>query len=736
MKEMTDEFKNKFFIDFADCHNNRKGTSITMKFASDDKKLTPKTLNEAVDILFQKASSELQTEKWYTDYNAEIITEAHKTNSTYKTLWKEIIKKELNSFLVDKQAARDDFTQKSLPSAFGGEFTPCKFDPKHSINEVDLMLIKGVMYCNIDKCLYINYHNNFIRLGDFEDVTDKRSTANHLMFKYLSKLNSERVGREFYDLWEELYLIADNVTKAFFTIRRQCETSSKNKTNADFEISLPWVKDTVNISEFIQCKKENPLPVNWYDELHSAFAKEIINNMLPSSMINNDLMNLYYESKDEEFKRYAIKPAKGAKCTFSTYLSKLFEESNALEQFIPKIDVLPRIITDEDGVAARFKVVDKWEDTLTNQFERTSECKILNTFLSQYTDNEKLAIMGWAYTVLHPSCPDNINFLFKTGGGTFKTNYYAEQIKILLRKMYNPDYDLVHIMLRDTWVTDYARRELANGCGISTAALVFNDECTDKCLEEFKAMSGGSTDQGEDYQCRIMRENPKQMKIYCKWLFNTNLDFIIQDTTGAFDRRLFIISRMDVRNLPKPYGKNEFHKYLERETKMFYQTAKKSYEFIKKKYGTLEAFVSQVPEISKNLKDAYNEEEKIVAYCNLFDKIKSNDTPEIKYFESENKIILTTKLYNEMLDDVCNSLGIENRKGITKWIRTTDKCKQMNVMNTSIRIKDDSIVSKVVSKVNKGHILYALKDDVLNTLLTNSEVIDKTKNDVEDNFEL
>lgn len=729
MIELTNEFKNKFFIEFSNCHNNKKGTSITMKFEDEAKKQQPATLKDAIDLLYNKACSELQTKQWYTDVNSKILTEAHTTNTDYKTLWKEVMLKELNEFLVQKQVVRDEYTQTSLPDAFGGDFLPCKFDPKHSINEIDLLLIKGVVYCTLDNSLYINYHDNYIRLGDFESVTDRKSNANRMLFKYLSQLNSERVGREFYDLWEELYTIADKITDAFFLIRRQCENSSKNKTNADFDISLPWVKEPVKINEFLQCDETKPLPFNWYNELHSAFAKEVINHMLPASMINNDLMNLYYEAKDDEFKRYAIKPSKGSKCTFSTYLSKLFEESNALSQFIPKIDVLPRIITDEEGVCARFRVRPDWEKDLFEQYTKYDECKILKTFLEPYTDNEKLAIMGWAYTVLHPSCPDNINFLFKTGGGTFKTNYFAEQIKILLRKMYQPDYDLVHVMLRDLWVTDVARRELANGCGISTAALVFNDECTDKCLEEFKAMSGGSTDTGEDYQCRIMRENPKQMKIYCKWLFNTNTDFMIQDTTGAFDRRLFIISRMDVRNLNKPYQKNEFHKYLEKETKMFYETAKKSYEAIRKRYGTLEAFVTTVPEISKNLKDAYNEEEKMIAYYNILDKLKTAATKDVSYNANEHKLIVTSKMFNSILKDVCEDLGIENTKGVVKWIKNTDKCEQMNVLNTSVRLTDENVKSRgarsvFTTKVNKGHKLYDLKQSYYNNIVQNSEEID------------
>ena len=56
------------------------------------------------------------------------------------------------------------------------------------------------------------------------------------------------------------------------------------------------------------------------------------------------------------------------------------------------MDVIPHIISD-DNTPAKFYIDKNWLSKLNNQYDDMKDCKILNTFLNPYTNEEKLAIM-------------------------------------------------------------------------------------------------------------------------------------------------------------------------------------------------------------------------------------------------------------------------------------------------------------------------------------------------------
>jgi hypothetical protein len=415
------------------------------------------------------------------------------------------------------------------------------------------------------------------------------------------------------------------------------------------------------------------------------------------------MCTLNYETSDPEgcyFKRFALTFPQGGKAPFSDYLLKLFECSDLVIRSIPHIKSIPHIISD-DTTPAKYYIDSEWKDKLVPGQYEMKDCKILNTFLHPYTNEEKLALMGWVYTVLHPSYGDTINLLFKTGGGSFKTNYYSSMIQRLLCVMYNvKNNDCSHTMLKDSWVKDRFLLEGINS-GLSMAAFVNNDECTIASVEEFKNFSGGGKN-GMDYSRRTMRENPTQMKIYSKWLFTTNNNFLINDDSGAYDRRLFIIDRMDVKKLNPPYPKATFENELEKEMLTFYNLAEDCYKQILKTHKSLEDYVTDPNiSISKNLKMAYAEDDKVFIYYSLFKN--HNHTSETE------PLMISISDFNTEVESLCEKNEV-NYNGFKNWVKSTDKTTRPKDLKLN---KWWNHPKRVGGEVKKYHALWPLKSEFL-----------------------
>ena len=679
--------RKNLFDEFAHARNTKDGKAFNLTIKG--KTVKKKQISEVLEFLFSEASSSLSGLSWYQDIVSEIGKIANEERKEFREVWFREIGSCFKSFIYSKTEARDNFIKASLPSAFGAEFRSCTFKPNRMFNAADMELIKGIEYCEKNANFYFNNNGNYSIIGDVTELTDKKSAGICKLVRILNKMNGIRVGKTDYDMWAEMYAKCDRLTDEFFDCSRTLEVCYKEKKLlGDAKIQTFWMKEEMPLSEFLHVSNDKPLDDKWNDALHSAFAKAAVNHIFPAMLLNADLANLNYESSDDGFfKRYAFRQTHGRKCSFATYLTMLFEESAVIINNIPHISVEPKIISDIPGDCCEFCLYPEWKNDLKDQYS-SSECKILKTFLEKYLPEERKAIMAWAYTALHPSCGDAINFLFKTGGGTFKTNYYAFQIERLLNLMYRPTHSLVQTLERDGWVHDPAQKENADGTGISTAALVVNDEATDKCMEEFKAMSGGSQKDGTKYTRRVMRENPTKMVIYCKWLFASNIDFIIQDDSGAFDRRLFIIDRMDIKKLKAPYQPNDYRFHAEKETLAFYDLAKRCYEDIKTKHGSLTNFVTKERCIAKNLTNAYKEEDKVKAYDYLMKRINCENT----------EVIIPAAKFTAMVKEIAYECEL-NEAGLRKWIKTTTSCTGTN---------DLRILKKIDGKITRCVKLYPL----------------------------
>lgn len=653
------------FGDFASITNSkdRKGYNLIIN----GEKIKAKNSAEAAKIIYEKANVNLEFQDWWKDIKQDIFADATekgvKTNELAKYAINEL-KSRLDDYSLRKIAERDDYTKVKLPDAFNADFTACSFKPSKTINEVDLDFLSGICYCKVDGLFYFKFNNNYTLIGDGASLTDKRSKELARLYGCIIAKRTVKTGQDNYDFWRDLYEITDDINSEYWYCAKEIETYLKTADmrravfNGDGDVSFDVFGSKYKLHEILQLKNFAQLGNESFDMktvLHSFIVKLGINTKLPALMLNRNLANIYYETTaDGVFKRYSLRSPNGNKCSMLDYLSKIFEESTILKTNVPALDEIPSIISDEKNTKSKFYIVDKWEDSLKGQCE-LSDAKGLKTFLAPYTTEEKIAIMGWAYTVFHPSCHDYINFLFKTGGGTFKTNYYSEQIVNILNVMYNPDTKIVHKMTNDQWTKDSFLREGTNS-GISTSALIFNDECTVKSIEEFKNMSGGGKE-GVAYQYRTMRENPVGMTCFAKWLFCTNNNIIIQDDSGAYDRRLFIIDRMDVKNLTPPFEQSELVTKRRSEMKAFYDFAKRCYDKACAEAGSFTKYVRTVKSIHRNIAEAYKSENKISAYDEtykmLLDKV---DKGESNVFSFEDGSIGVSVTYlKSMTETILNN---------------------------------------------------------------------------------
>lgn len=699
--ELFKQMKNSIFRDMFHVTNDSNGTGYKIRLGDKDKPKRVKTKEDLLSIVYKNAS-ELQGLPGYAEFIMIVSEYRREKGLSFEEAWKEKAGMVFDLYISEKNNAIEEFRKSSMPKGFGGKLTPTTLYPSATINSVDLYLIDGLQFCPKDRHFYYKVKDNYIRLGTSEELRDRGSNPVMLLNKLIYDHLTEDRGEPF-DFWRMLYDIADKATDDYFRIESTLTDCIRNKMPLEgIEVQTFWMKKPVDIKEFLKLPN-SPLPLDYTGRLHSAMVKGMINFGIPAAAMNYGIMTINLEQQDEFFYRYNISPAGQSKIKqpFTVYLTKMFEDPAHLIANVPKLRSVPKIISDIPGVPCHFQSVSDWSEGIKDQLG-TRDCKILNTFLSPYTREEKLAIMAWAYTALHPSLNESINFLFMTGGGTFKTNYYAKMIEILLNMIYRPTISIVHKMLRDNWIKDAALKENCDGTGISTAALIVNDEATDKCMEEFKAMSGGSMDSGMPYQRRVMRENPITIQIYAKWLFLTNLNFMIQDDSGSMDRRLFIVKRMDVKKLDPPYKPGEYNSMLMREVSAFYDLSKRCYEEIVKEAGSLERYVQSKVVFSKNLKEAYNEYDKTKLYIEFFNDFFDKNPNNRR---EDGSIYIKPKDLRDSIETMCQAYGI-NKDGMMNWIRKTDKCTKENK-------------NKFSAKKNEGsfYLLYPVKEEYLAELV-------------------
>lgn len=714
--EIFKQMKNSIFRDVFHVTNDSKGVGFKIRLGDKDKPKAVKTKADLINIVY-KNCSELQGLPGYNEFLTVVNEYKNEQRIGFEEAWKDRAGKIFDLYISEKNEAIDECRKSSIPTAFGAKMVPTNLYPSATINDVDLKLIEGLYFCPKEQDFWYKIKDNYRRIGNAEELRDRGSVAvmvlNSLIFDHMT----EDMGTPF-DFWRMLYDIADKATDDYFRIEAVMTEALRSKMPLDgIEVQTFWMKEPMELKEFLKVP-DSPLPFDYTGRLHSAMVKGIVNYGIPAAAMNFGIVTVKYEQQDEFFYRYNISPAGESKIkqSFTTYLSRLFEDPAQIIARIPKLTVIPRVISDVKGIPSNFSVIPDWMDKLKDQFV-LNDCKILKTFLSPYSQEERIAIMAWAYTVWHSSSNESINFLFMTGGQTFKTNYYAKMTEYILELMYRPTHSIVHFMLRDNWIKDPALKENADGTGISTAALVINDEATDKCLEEFKSMTGGSTDSGMPYQKRIMRCNPSQIKIYGKWLFLTNTPFVTNDDTGAFDRRLFIVKNMEAKKLTPPYTRGEYNMMMKREVKAFYTLAKDCYEKTVKECGSFLDYVTSKSIFTKNLKEAYNEYDKMKLYIEFFNSFYDKNPNNRK---DDGSVFIKRADLKLGIESLCKTYDI-NINGMLNWIRSTDKTTKQNK-------------SKFSAKKNQGSfwLLYPIREEYLEEVIDEDDMPGTAPTDVND----
>ena len=662
-----------------------KGNGKGYSFKYKEKTYLAATMNDLVKKIYDLPG--VYTQQWHKDIVTEISKLPEYTEEKAEELFCDYLAKSLNTSMAEKRNIRDEYQKNSLPSAFNADIICCKFKPAKDYNDKDKELLEIFVYCEDNGVVYTEIDGNYSLIGTPLDISNRKTNASYLAGSAIKKhMDAKRCTD--YQIWSELYHLADLATDKFFVYRRTIEESiSQNLLPSEIAVKQNGVD--ITMQEFLQLPLDK-FSDDWDDALHNAICKYIINELMPASLFNNDIVQLCYEAKSDLFHRYAVRPAHGKKANLNTIISMMFEDPCIIDN-IPHIKSVPHIISDVPSINSEFKIQKDWQNKLPEQYEAGKECKALKTFLEPFSEDERKVMMAWAYMALHPSTGESIGMLIQTGGGTFKTGYFAEMTRYLMSVMYNAPKDRVGFMMKhDAWVENTKLREPGSR-GISKAGLVIIDEAGSKSIEQYKLWSGSTVDVGIDYEYSKVYQEGVQTKIYCPWLFTSNEDLNLGDDKGVYDRRLIVIKRMDLSNFKKPYDMKDYHISIRKEAIHFYKLAKKSYDDLIKEYGSLTTAVNKINSIHANLSSIFEEEAKLVAYERLYDEMGTDKDPFADHIE------VTIPEFNIKVEELSKEFGI-NPGGLIKYIFTTDKTVQPNVKGKCI--------TKNGKKV-RIHILYA-----------------------------
>lgn len=654
------------------------------------------SLDDMALELVNVCQTKFHREKWYSEFADEVNKDPNSTTTDgFNQVAKSLMKVKLIEALDAKRVYRDANQSLAIPSAFEGDFVPSTRLPAKTFNAEDLDLISGLCYNNKDGMIYFKDKlNNFTLIGSRESLLDKKSQAVCDASLLLSEGLATRLGVKEFNIWAWMWDVCKKASELFMEKRRDIE-EGKSRGNLPSKIEIEFDGVKTNVRDLFKWYSDSFDGQDFVDDLHTKIVGKLIDDWLPSTIFRAGLACLKYETKNNNFIRYWLGPASGRQqFTMPDFIVAIFSEPTIIYK-IPNFNAPVYIIQDDRNKVSKYKLIQDWKKSLPpNQFNNLADCKILNTFLDKYSDDEKQFIMAWAYSVMHPSLGEGIGLLIKTGGGAFKTNGYASMLSALLSKMYGAEQDeLSYSLIRSSWTRDGSQLLESQESGLSKCALAINDECDEKSIEKYKEMSGSTSNVGVQYTYKKVYQVPVSMRIYCRWLFLTNQQIVINDTDGVFERRLAIIDRMDIKKLPKPYTSLEYPKYLNRELLCFYNLAEKSYNDLRTKYSDLVDAATQM-DFAKNLKQAYKEDDKVLIYHTL-----TSDLSEGEW--------ISRKEVNERLEKLCEEAGV-NVQGMRNWMRDTEKTTHQNCKDINKRFG---------KTFQRGWLLYKLKDEVIDEFL-------------------
>lgn len=712
------------FIDKMKIRNSKgKNGKIHALLNGEDKKFD--TIGELVDNMWALANS-FQHNDWWSDMAEKISDKQKSDNRSPDVIWKEVVTEAINETIWAKKEKIAEINKYSNSSAFESKLVPCRFSPNGCLfNDEDKKLLDGLVYCRENEMIYGKTPNGGLKmLGDPKSFGDKRTPSYDELYDYvedrLSRANGLTEGG--YDIWIDFYKTANNLTSEYVRAKSEMFTAMQNGMLPDNSYFYCMGEKTT-FGSVLKCVS-NVWPGDAEDDLLSYYVKIGLNYLYPTIIFNRNMINLFYETKNDEFKRIAIKPIENKKQFAGEIANELFQYRKEALRHVEKMDKAPSVIEDRINVPAKYHIVQNWQDRLPEgQFNR-SESKILKAFLEPFKKEERIFMMAWAYTIFHPSTEETLSLCIMTGGQTFKTSYFSKCIRKILSYMYGEtESKLVCTLMKSKWVKNDQLKEPKGGAGISNAAFIFNDECEEESIDQFKEYSGSANEDGHQYTYKIVYQQPITLRIKSKWLFCTNKPFTINDSDGVFNRRLAIIDRKDLSMFKPVYGKDEFDKMRDRELLSFYNAAKEAYNNIVESYGSLQCAADNIECIHGNLTKAHDEEGKEVCYLEIYDKVanvaNTNTNEEISRREVDKEgrecyWVLRSAL-QEYIDQTLQNSGI-NPIGMRKWIESTDKTIGNNQLKTTKIMKCGG-----TNQLKNVARLYPIKKEVIERLEKESE---------------
>lgn len=691
--------------------NSHRGVGFNFEYKG--KKYKPKDYDELANAILSLPM--ITYEKWWPNLQEDLtnLNDGKAPADASETV--KLLKSKLRSELDAKREYRDAFQQNAQSGGVNATWDDYKLKPENNFNAMDAEFLEPFYLCEENEMIYSKVGESYRLIGGLEAINKPFSAESRIAAQeYIEYWKYKTGSQAEFCLWASFYETLRQVTEWFFDIRRDLEEAAQNSTppeevliNQEININgVSYKPPQVNAMKFLRLP-ENKWDEHWVDELHSSICKLIINKLLPTVLFREGFAVLQHEKKRENFNRYYLRPAGGRQCGVQEIIAKLLSDPQLYHK-IKKLNFTPRIISD-DIRPATYHIDNEWQKKLpTNSFETLEECKILNTFLSKYTDDEKLCIMAWAYAALHPSTNELIGLLIRTGGGAFKNECYFSTLKYLLGLMYDTNPEVLAFLIKGLAFKAGDKALEPGNKGISKAALVCVDEALSSNLELYKHWSGTSQEKGVDYSYSKVYKEGVSLKIYAPFLFLTNRELQIENDNGVYERRLISILRPDIYSLPKPYSKKDYAEMMKREAKYFYKLAEKCYNQLIKKYGDFDSFNIK-SKLVDNLDTVYDEPGKIAAYSNLYDEIESLPISKDriwmkKEFRKEAKIIRTSDA-TKLIQNLSTEFGL-NPGGLKNWIFTSG-----NKSLVTDNVKDKVIIAE--GRPNRYHILYPLKEGVL-----------------------
>lgn len=571
----------------------------------------------------------------------------------------------LKSTLDAKRQKAEEIRQDSIDNLMEQKVRSMTVTSSKEHNDVDRLFLEDIVYCDEDMQFYTCTDKSYVAIGSSENLSNKRGNDQFVIErrKMLGKLFWKDEDKRF-ELWGLISAVASRATDSYFNLRRLLTEAKTEDRWLDTQIDCLGVKYK-NLRDFEQRNKL--YHESWEQQLHTVICTHVMEHALPTTLFNRQLASIKRIEECGCFRRYAILP-ENKQCTLGEFYAELF--SSTVTDVVPHISRVPHICS-EDDKPAKYHIKPNWRDLLSDQ-KPYEECKALKAFLENYTDDERTMLMAWAYSVLHPSVKNTLGLLIKTGGGSFKTNVFARQLKALLDVMYGANCHFT--VIRDKWTTNEQYCETAVS-GFSRAELIFNDECTEDCITKYKDMSGSTLEAGVDYSYKVVYKQPVNTKLFAKFLFCTNEGFTITDAQGVYDRRLAIIDRMDIKKLPYPYPIHEFDIEISKEMLAFHDLAEEYYNKLMVNYSSIEDFARR-SSIADNLKAVYNEDAKKLAAEEVFEILKNlGNGDNIQVVERENGIQLNVAngIFCETVDKVAADYSL-NPKGLRNYITDVNVC--------------------------------------------------------------